>query len=263
MRKTNDWLSYDTTCENLAACIRVDMHPVRSARERNAMPFLLILRLATKKSYAMDHISPFQQLLLEQAYKRVLKKADAAFVRVVGVKTWGSNIEIYAYGSDEPALLTLVKLCEKRAGLIVEYETHEDVEWWVYRKEVYPDAAARQTVKNAETIELMEKHGDDIHAPRRINHYCSFNDEIARLGFQDSARKAGFAIGDSFFIPDRDLPHGMCVRHIGSIDKPSLDLWTNKLIAIVEAYHGRYDYWDCQIMRKSRTRGVPAKKNRK
>lgn len=260
MPKNDNWLSYDVTCENRPGAMRVDMHPLRNPAERSALPVLLILRLATKRGYAMDQVSAMQSFALEQAYKKTLKVADAAYVRVVGCKTWGSNMEIYAYGADEPAVLALVKVCEKRAGLIVEYETHEDVEWWVYRNEIYPDAAARQTVKNAETIELMERHGDDIHAPRRINHYCSFNDEIARLGFQDSARKAGFAIGDSFFIPDRDLPHGMCVRHIGSIDKHSLDVWTTKLINIIEVYDGRYDYWDCQIMRKNRMRGVPAKK---
>ena len=252
------WMEYDDTFEGKSSVVRVDMEPVSSPRERTGLPLLLLLRLAPRRNFALDLISPFQAWRLERVYQHLRRLAAKNKIRIVACRTWGSNLQAYCYCPDEPPALLLVKACQKRRWMMVEEELRTDLEWRAYRRDVYPGAAQRQTVKNGETIDLMVRHGDDIHAPRRINHYCSFPDEISRLGFQEAARKAGFALGDPFFLPDRDLPHGMCVRHIGSIDKRTLDGWTNKIIAIVEQYKGRYDYWDCQIMRKNRTRGVPA-----
>ena len=252
------WMEYDDTYEGKSSVVRVDMQPVSAARERTALPVLLLLRIAPKRNFALDMISPVQAWRLERVYQQLRRLAAKNALRVVACRAWGSSLLIYCYCPDEPAALLLSKAAQKKRWLMVEEDIRIDLEWRAYRQEVYPGAAQRQTVKNGETIDLMVQHGDDIHAPRRINHYCSFPDEVSRLGFQEAARKAGFALGDPFFSPEQEYAHGVCVRHIGSIDKRTLDGWTNKVIAIVEQYHGRYDYWDCQIMRKSRTRGVPA-----
>ena len=245
------WLAYDTTFEGKTALMRVDMRRTTPS-ERAELPVLMLLRIQPRRNYSLDLLTPFQSRMLERTYRRLLRVAQRAKARIVAVRTWGSAMEFFCYGPDEPALLVLSSLCEKKRVLVTEYETRADPKWLVYRKEAYPTAANMQTVKNGEQIELMVKYGDDIHAPRRINHYCSFPDELSRIGFQESARKAGFALGDTFFKPDGDNPHGVCVRHIGSIDKRTLDSWTDRLIAVVEAYNGHYDYWDCQIMRKTR-----------
>ncbi|MGI6192475.1 MAG: ribonuclease E inhibitor RraB [Christensenellales bacterium] len=254
MDKANKpWLAYDTTFEGKPAVMRVDMRELPD-KERAALPVLMLLRVQHRKNYALSLTTPFQARSLERLFRRLLRVAQKVGVRIMAVRNWGNAMEFFCYGPDEPALLALSALCEKKRSLVTDYETRVDGKWQVFRKEAYPTAANLQTVKNGEQIEMMVRYGDDIHAPRRINHYCSFTDELARIGFQESARKAGFALGDPFFNPDSDYPHGMCVRHIGSIDKRSLDTWTDKLIAVVEVYNGHYDYWDCQIMRKNRIR---------
>ncbi len=252
-KPTKPWLAYDTAFEGKTAVMRVDMRKI-SEKERAALPVLMLLRIQPRKNYSLDLLTPFQARMMERVYKKLLRAAQRVNARIVAVRNWGSAMEFFCYGPDEPALLALSALCEKKRSLVTDYETRADSKWQVFRKEAYPSAANLQTVKNGEQIEMMVRYGDDIHAPRRINHYCSFSDEMARIGFQESARKAGFALGDPFFNPDGEYPHGVCVRHIGSIDKRSLDSWTDRLIAVVEAYHGHYDYWDCQIMRKQRLR---------
>ncbi len=252
MEKANkQWLVYDTTYEGKTALMRVDMRNT-SKKERAALPVLMLLRIQPRKNYSLDLLTPFQSAMMERVYKKLIRTAQKVQCRIVAVRSWGNVMEFFCYGSDEPALLVLSAVCEKKRALVTEYETRADSQWQVFRKEAYPTAANLQTVNNGEQIEMMVRYGDDIHAPRRINHYCSFMDELSRIGFQESARKAGFALGDPFYNPDGEYPHGVCVRHVGSIDKRSLDGWTDRLIAVVEAYNGHYDYWDCQLMRRQR-----------
>ena len=53
----------------------------------------------------------------------------------------------------------------------------------------------------------------------------------------------------------------MCVRHVGSIDKRTIDGYTNKVVRIAEQFGGHYDYWDCQIMRKTKLHGSGRQKS--
>ena len=246
------WAEYEWQYEGKPSVVRVNMDPFSGMAERNARPLLLLIRLSTRKNYALELISPIQKLRLEMLYNRFYGAAKRAGALSVGCRTWGSSMMIYCYCTDEPQALPLIKLCEKRRWVLCECETRTDPEWRVYRRDIYPNAPQLQTMQNSETIALMRDRGDDLHSPRRINHYCSFPDEVCRIGFQQAARKAGFALGDPAFLPENDMPHMTCVRNIGSIEKRAIDQVTTRVVLLCERYHGRYDYWDCQIMRKNR-----------
>ncbi len=255
------WVSYDSEFDGKTSVVQVDLRPVSSAAERKRLPMLLMLRIALRKNYAAAMMSYRADRRLTRELKALGRFCPKVNVALVAARTWGSALLIYAYAADEPSLMAAVKLCEKQRSLAVDYDIRYDPEWRIYRAELYPNAAARQTMKNAEQIEMMERYGDDLHAPRRINHYCSFPDEPSRIGFEQTARQSGFALGDPFFLAEKDYPYCMCVRHVGSIDKRTIDGYTNKVVRIAEQFGGHYDYWDCQIMRKTKLHGSGRQKS--
>lgn len=255
--QAQDWLTYEWKFEGISSVTRVDP---RFMNDRDARAdYSLLMRLTISPINISRRPSAFDTWRIDRAAQKASAAAGRSSVSLVGTRSLANALEMYFYGNVEDALHNIASE-GKRSGLKIDYIIWNEPFWETYERDLYPSPAQIQTINNGEITQKLAQHGDDMVSTRRINHYCSFLSEVNRIGFEAEALKAGFALDSSFYSPESDYPHCCCVRNMTSVDKPSIDAATTKLIAIVSKFDGRYDYWDCPIMRKTRTKNAPVRR---
>lgn len=130
------------------------------------------------------------------------------------------------------------------------YGSLHEPDWNTYRTLLLPDRAKYQTILNGEVIARLQKGGDASEKVRRLNLLMCFPSEQTRLLFYDAARKAGFAIGDTLFQPEIELPHVQIIHIISALHKHEIDGITTRAIRIAEGFDGDLLRWTCPIMTK-------------
>ncbi len=173
---------------------------------------------------------------------------ESARAELVAKRYYGCAVEHFYYAPHEgDAKAFLQTLQDKK--ITITNELAIDPTWNYYETQLFPTMLQYQSVQNRIQIEKMQKSGDKIEAPRRINHYLSFPNQEMRSQFMLLLRSQSYAIKDEFYQPDQPLPHGLCIRNIGPIDYASFDSYMQTLIPMTESCKGEYQYWDCPIVR--------------
>lgn len=247
-------MQYDWNHAGLPSETAVDLDYLDNLERRQGLTLFLRVRVMPRKEHESDRLNSFEQMMLNWLHKQIGRVATRAKCLIPAVRRYGSVLELFVYCADDDAADKIAGAAVRVKWAVAEFEQKHDAAWSVYLDELYPTPAQRQTVKNEEIIDMMLQYDDDLHCPRRINHYCTFCDEVARIGFQEEARKSGYALGDPYYAPDTDLPHGMVVRNIGAINKRAIDEWTTKIIAIADKYNGRYCGWDAPVRHKRKVK---------
>lgn len=218
------------------------------------LPLLLRLRIAMKKGREGKSLIPIHEIRVNMLQKKLERAAQSLGCAVPAARRCADVLLLYCYCPDRATADQIAEIAEKARWAIEDSDLDDDPRWDVYRHDLYPTTAQRQTAENENIISLMAERDDDLGSPHRIDHYCTFRDEVSRIGFQEDARKSGFALGEPYFAPDSDLPHGMVVRNLCAIEKKVIDGWTSKLIPVVEKYDGAYHGWDSPMLRKRKTK---------
>lgn len=247
---TPNILQYDWNHAGFPSETAVDLDYANNVEQRQDLSIFLRVRITPKKEHKGDCLNSFEEVMLTMLQNQIQRVAQRTKCLVPAVRRFGCVLELFVYCPDDDAADKIAGTAVRAKWAAVEFDQRHDSAWTVYLQELYPTPAQLQTVKNEETIHMMLQYDDNLHSPRRINHYCTFCDEVSRIGFAEEVRKSGFALGDPYFAPESDLPHGVVVRNLGAIEKSVVDEWTTKIIAIVEKYNGRYCGWDAQMRRK-------------
>ena len=93
--------------------------------------------------------------------------------------------------------------------------------------------------------------GDNTDAARRINLHLGFTTEQERIVFEETARRAGFAIGNPEFHGENDYPSGAVIYRISSLRRREIDAVTVRALRLARKNGGRLLYWDCNIVPRS------------
>ena len=155
------------------------------------------------------------------------------------------QVQYYFYAKSNAMLDEAKALAKKQRSLRCRVDCIHEPMWDTYFNVLCPDDAKKQTEKNRETLELMEKHGYSLSSTRRISLHMYFPSEPKLLEFAEAARLGGFAIGDTEFMPEQTLPHGIIIIHLSSLRKKEIDDITTRAIVLAKQYGGTLNYWDC------------------
>ncbi len=247
MAKDDTWLEYDWRLDGAPALFGVELGLYRTAPDASA-PYLCYF------CCGRDDGSPLTQadlrrvgMLASKAVKATGRPA-AGFIQKDGMRQY------YFYLCDREQYSRLKELAQGEKRLTCRVGGKREEDWATYFKLLYPDAAKYQTVRNRETIRKMNECGDAISAPRRLNLHLFFRTELLRIQFEEAARQAGYAIGDTEDRSESELPHGVALHRISTLNANEVDTVTIRAIRIAERFGGRLAYWDCAIVPRPTSR---------
>ncbi|WP_151900558.1 DUF695 domain-containing protein [Sulfurimonas hydrogeniphila] len=131
-----------------------------------------------------------------------------------------------------------------------EFGSRIDSEWEVYQKLLFPTVKEWQIITNHHACDNLKEQGDDLQQARAIEHKSYFTCNDDREGFVQKIQEMGFAEQKRSEVPFRDeTMYGISFYRK---DKPfyyDIDALTVELIDVSEAYNGKYDGWECALVK--------------
>lgn len=182
--------------------------------------------------------------------KSLTKKLDSAMF--VGMVEGMTAVLYYFYiAPDTDAVCeALDKLVIKQKKLNLCYSLKREPDWRTYFNDLYPDNAKYQTIKNEKLIDYYKQCGDNLQKVRRLTLITGFPTEQHLLMFREGAKKAGFALGDTLFAQEYEMPHLLHLHILSTLNKFEIDSITTTVIRVCEAYNGILLNWTCPKVTK-------------
>lgn len=247
MPKKSTWLEYDWKLDGDSAKFGVELSLYRTAPD-NDHPLLCYFCCQSLDDKPLTPALVKRVEALAVKCRKQIKTPPAGFVQT------GNMRQYYYYTSDKKDYDVLKTIAEKEKKLMCRVGGKREEDWATYFHLLYPNEVKYQTVKNREQIKKLRSIGDNTEAARRINLHVCFRQEQQRLMFEETARHAGFAIGDPEFISDSELPNGVVIYRISTLAQDDIDALTVRVIKLAQGEEGRLLYWDCNIVPKSVTK---------
>lgn len=243
MAKQNSWLEYDWQLDGEPAVFGVELSFYRTAPDEEH-PFLCYFCCQTPDERKL------QPADIKRAAELASKCAKKTGVSPAGFVQMGSMRQYYFYTSSKDEYDIMKDISEKEKKLFCRVGGKREDDWATYFQLLYPNEVKYQTVKNREQTEMYKKTGDNNEASRRINLHVAFRTEQQRLMFEETARRAGFAIGSAEFHSENELPNGVVIYRISTLKNEDIDAVTVRSVKLAQKFEGKLIYWDCNIVPK-------------
>ena len=236
-----EYFTYDWHMDDAPAQFLVDMG--LSEAELARRPYLLYVQGKSRDG----ELSPREMKRLDELEKKCRKKLDAIFAGSIHTAERGV---FFFYAKEEGALEAAQLIAAKEKILQCAAGLREEPERATFQKILYPDAARLFTEQNRKQLLLLKKHGDTMTASRRITLHVFFPAEPLVGLFAEDARVSGFAVGEYEYEPEQELPYGVALCRVSSLDKADIDALTTQAIRLAARYEGTLSYWNCPIVGK-------------
>jgi len=124
-----------------------------------------------------------------------------------------------------------------------------DPEWSHYLNVLYPTPEQYERIKNLHVVEVLEKDGDSLKAPRPVSHWAYFKSAEDRAEFIRKAVSCGFTITDESESgePECEHPYGVTLERIDRVDWNSINKVTLDLFRLAHDIGGEYDGWETSV----------------
>lgn len=148
--------------------------------------------------------------------------------------------------------------CQRIVGEVMEgFGTHSyevvaqrDPEWAFYTQFLYPSQLEYQSILNRRVVENLEKQGDDLSAPREIEHFLYFPTSAHRNSFTEKIEPENFRIVNQSYDAENDeLPYALVIGRSEKIDLQAMDETVMFLILQSAEEKGEYDGWATAVLK--------------
>ena len=124
----------------------------------------------------------------------------------------------------------------------------EDPEWKDYFEFLFPDPYSYQSMQNRKVVMQLEENGDNLDAPREIDHWIYFDNEQSRAEYVEKVIRKGYKVVSEDFIEEGDSYHFQL--HIVRQDCPhEIDEIVWELKELADNYDAYYDGWESMIVK--------------
>ena len=244
MSDTDDWDFYPLRVEGAQASIFLNMSiaaraPVRG-HDHSAHLRVVMLR---PRDDGLSSQEEYDDLVeLEDAVTAAIAKHSPT--TYVGRNTSHGNRDLYFYTNDPQrfewaarAAMTGFSAYRFEAG------TRRDAEWSTYFDFLYPSSWDRQLMGNRRVVSMLEEQGDDVNAPREIDHLVVFADASSSQAFCTIVESLGYEVISA--TPD-DQDHRVNFKRV---DRPAaIDDVVHELYTVALEHGGDYDGWGCEAV---------------
>lgn len=241
---SDQWNFYSLLVDDEPASIFVDLGIAKDAPLAQ-FPNLAYLRVRMQRPRpdGLSSQDEYETLVtLEDSLSESIEHSSQSVY--VGRNTSSGNRDFYFYTNDSAIETVLRNTMAKWPGYEFETGARPDTEWSVYWHFLYPSAEDFQRISNRGVIEQLQKHGDQIEVPRKIDHLAIFKTHNDRDGFVLYLRDHGYDIAQM-----KDASSGNFDVIFGRTDQPSqIDEVTIDLYRAALQHNGEYDGWGCAIV---------------
>lgn len=239
---TGSFFEYDWPIDGKAARFAAETSYAQKKEICEEYPYLFFISCSSSKK---DNSSlTLKERFFTRLFVNQLKiMMEPIFVGSIKNK---NESQYFFYAKTDSFLEDIKNEAKKKKTINCRVDCIYEPSWDTYFSVLYPDEAKRQTEKNRETLELLEKNGFPMAGNRKICLHMFFKSEPKMLTFSERARLDGFAIGETEFVPEQEISHGVVLIQLSALRKKEIDDITTRAINLAKEYGGILSYWDCR-----------------
>jgi hypothetical protein len=167
----------------------------------------------------------------------------------VGRITVAGHRHFYVYTSEddaawEPRLAGLSQRHQYEVASYIEADEQRNGYW----KELYPDEASWQVIKDMEVLEVLKKQGDDGTTARRIQHWAYFPEKTNAGHFGAWAAKQGYQVKP--VSESKDNKFVVSFFHEGTLELTDITSHSIRSNRAAKEFRGLYDGWETPVCRR-------------
>lgn len=168
----------------------------------------------------------------------------------VGHRIEGTTCRIHLYTASPAETVRAVQQAVENLGRDASVEAADEPDWETYGKELFPSPDQMQRINNRRVIEALREAGDTLEKDREVDHWLYFAEEAQRDKVAEFLIKQGFKIVDRSESTENELPFGLNVSRIDSVEIEAIDMLTIKLKRLAQAAGGDYDGWETIVVKE-------------
>ncbi|TWT14577.1 DUF695 domain-containing protein [Planomicrobium sp. CPCC 101079] len=244
------WNAYVDLIDGKPASIVLDMEV---SQELNAeeYKYAFAVRVPLKKPNVDGLHAGVEADRLALIEEELLEAAELKMYANVGKLTTDGNRDIFFYSpqEEEEPLALLANKLYFLAGYEVEvFKLQETQSWDFYFEFLYPDPCQFQHMGNRDVLETLALSGDNLEAPRRVDHFILFQDKKMMKRFANSIQREGFTIEEGSFEKDDEGNYVVYISRVDFVTYNAIDELTDFLLEISERFQGEYDGWETVVV---------------
>lgn len=190
---------------------------------------------------------------IENAMTRAAtRSSDAQFV---GRITTQGRRELYFYGKSTGHFQDSIASVMRRFPKY-KFDTgyQRDREWSHYVNVLYPSPISIQWMKDRDTVDVLESHGDSLRSSRPVRHWAYFKAANKRAAFIRKAIALGYKLIDQSTCTNAgdNCPFGVILERKDRVDLDSINSISVRLLKLSQSLGGSYDGWETQLVKSKR-----------
>lgn len=184
---------------------------------------------------------------IEEALTAALQEACAAIE--VGRITTDARREFYFYGKSDSRFREAVdKTMNRFPQYKFDFGWKPDSHWNQYFDVLYPSKEDMQRMKNADVLDVLQKHGDTLTSVRDVVHWVYFRQMADRDRYAARAQELGYRIVDKCSIDEGDRRFCLQVCRSQNVVSESINESVIELLRLAEEFDAEYDGWETQVV---------------
>jgi uncharacterized protein (TIGR01619 family) len=190
--------------------------------------------------------------LIEEAFIEAAEHRQ--YMNVGRITTDGiRDIFFYSLHEEEEALALIANRLYFSAGYEIDvFKLEENRSWEFYFEFLYPDTYQFQHMGNHDVLETLELSGDNLEAPRRVEHFILFQDDKMMKRFAAAIQKEGFTIEEGSFEEDGEGNYIVYISRVDFVTYNAIDELTDLLLEMAGRFQGEYDGWETVVVIEDR-----------
>ncbi len=248
---SDDWNFYFCNIDDNCASILVNLGIAGSIPNVD-LPLMGCVRLQMNSPYENGMTSRDEYNILNEIEETLERELIHNGSKYVGRCTSNSCQEFFFYHSPTPEWFNYV---DNAMSSFPDYRyvvnIREDIDGSIYHSFLYPSQTDFQSINNRKVCKILDDNGDRMDEQREIQHWIYFNNESICHAFVAEIIQRNFTIKyrcEPNSAEDRDR-YSVCISRMDIPSFENIDNVTLPLFHLAIEHDGKYDGWECAIVR--------------
>lgn len=244
------WNSYPARVDDAPASFLVAMHFESGERPPGAETLYVAgLGMVEPGEHGMGTNAEAESFAaIQDAIAHELTKAGFVAVgRLRNKDTW----QLSYYGPNAGKELFLAALKQHGSDLDRELWTHidHDPDWNYFTTFLMPDPERRQWMRNAQVVDQLVSHGDQLERERMVDHWLYFPSLEGLQSFRRLAVEHGFCASEESPEQQANGTYPLKLSREDGVELSSIHRVVMALVLLSEPHGAEYDGWEAPIVR--------------
>jgi uncharacterized protein (TIGR01619 family) len=182
---------------------------------------------------------------LEFKESLIIELEHANKAKYVGSRVVDGWSELYFYVQDSKGLQQIVSKVLSKSKYMFESNVVKDSKWDFHYKNLSPNELEIALIESEKIIFLLKEEGDDLLAPRVVEHYVSFETPTQKDRFLKNLSLDGFVYKDD--ISSDEFENGVALTKEHNVVYENIELIVKELFEELKKSQGYYEGWSTTL----------------